>query len=89
MSIINYPVDKTTGFFNIKIKMSKITLKNNLTKEVTQYDLEDLQNFDSIYNRFSIKLDLNKTPEGEYSYAIYPDGEEVKPLSIGILKIWK
>ena len=69
--------------------MSKITLKNNLTKEVTQYDLEDLQNFDSIYNRFSIKLDLNKTPEGEYSYAIYSDGEEVKPLSIGILKIWK
>ena len=69
--------------------MSKITLKNNLTKEVTQYDLEDLQNFDSIYNRFSIKLDLNKTPEGEYSYASYPDGEEVKPLSIGILKIWK
>lgn len=69
--------------------MSRIVLQNTLTKEVSEYLLNDLQNFDSIYNRFSIKLDLNKTPEGEYSYAIYPDGEEVKPLSIGILKIWK
>lgn len=55
-----------------------LILQNNITKEISQYNLLDL-NPSSVY--FKFEIELKDQIDGEYEYILFPN-EEMLPVSV-------